>query len=72
MLRIEAEIWLDVPPVSALEARRANVLDGRTGWVGDAGVEKREKGIESWCLTGGRVRGKAMYHMVRGKDSIET
>lgn len=74
MLRIGAEMGLDVPPVSALEARRASVLDEREGWVGDAGVEGWEKGVECRKLVLGgreRLRGGAMYRMVRVKDRGE-
>ncbi len=71
MLRIGAEVGPDVPHVSALEARRASVLDERKGWVGDAGVKGWERGVECRELVLGgkeRFRGGAMYRMVRGKD----
>ena len=71
ILRIGAELGPDVTPVSTLEARRASVLDERKGWVGDAGVEGWEMGVECRELVLGgkeRVRGGAMYRMVRGKD----
>jgi len=74
MLRIGAEIGLDVPAVSALEARRAKVLDERKGWIGDAGVEGRAMGLECRELVlggSGRVREGARYRMVRHQDKGE-
>ena len=68
MLRIGAEIGSDVPAVSALKAQRATILDEQKGWVGDAGVERREGQVE-WreLVLGGRerVRGRAMYRIIR-------
>ena len=70
MLRIGAEIGKeDMPAVSALEAKNANVLDERKGWVGDAETDSREEGVDVRDLglgERGRVREKVLYRMVRG------
>lgn len=70
MLRIGAEIGLDVPAVSAMTSQRVGMLDEKKGWVGDAGVEGSEGGVECRELVLGgreRIREGALYRMVRGK-----
>jgi len=74
ILRIGAEIGLDVPAVSAMTSQRVGMLDERKGWVGDAGVETSEGGVECRELVLGgreRIREGALYHMVRGKGEGE-
>ena len=74
MLRIGAEIGLDVPAVSALDSQRVGMLDEKKGWVGDAGVERSEEGVECRELVLGgreRVRERALYRMVRGEGAGE-
>lgn len=73
MLRLGAEIGKEeMPAVSALEAREAEVLDEQKGWVGDIGIEGREGKVDvrELGLGGqGRVREGVMYRMVRRKES---
>lgn len=72
MLRLGAEIGREeMPAVSALEAREAEVLDEQKGWVGDMGFEVREGKVDvrELGLGGkGRVREGVMYRMVRRKE----
>lgn len=74
MLRLGAEIGKEeMPAVSALEAKEAEVLDEQKGWVGDTGVEGREGDVDvgELGLGGqGRVREGVMYRMVRRKASV--
>ncbi len=73
MLRLGAEIGREeLPAVSALEAKEAEVLDEQKGWVGDTRFEGREGDIDvgELGLGGrGRVREGVMYRMVRKKES---
>ena len=69
MLRVGAEIGKDaMPPLSALEARDAGMLDERKGWVGETDVEGREGAVvvrELGLGAQGRVRDEVFYRMVR-------
>lgn len=75
MLRLGAEIGREeMPAVSALEAKEAEVLDAQKGWVGDMGVKGREGEVDvrELGLGGqGRVREGVLYRMVRRKERVE-
>lgn len=74
MMRLGAEVGRDnMPAVSALDKRVAEVLDEREGWVGDTGWEGREGEVvvRELGLGGqGRVRAGGMYRMVRRKEGV--
>ena len=74
MLRLGAEIGREeMPALSALEAKKAGVLDKQKGWVGDTRVEGREDGVEVGELGvggAGRVREGVLYRMFRRKEMV--
>lgn len=68
MLRLGAELGPDMPTVSTLPAQRFKVLDEKSGFVGDAGVESMHGEVASrQLMLGGleRVRAGTMYSMTR-------
>ena len=46
MLRVGAEIAGELPPMSAVDVSEVQLLDKKAGWVGDAGAEWDEQGVE--------------------------
>ena len=74
MLRIGAKIGSDLPSVSGIKAQHASVLDGRNGWIGDAGIDQKEGDVKCRDMVLGgseSVKAGVMYRMSRERDREE-
>lgn len=67
MLRLGAAMAEDMPPVSALQSKEANILDEKAGWIGDGGGEGQK--IRTLALGGPeRIRIGELYWMAPDYD----